>query len=231
MQPTRPTSQGRGNSRAPTMVMIRREAGGSDFSNALADTTLLILGPGSDDLRDYRLWAEELGGLALQIGNEYALTDWLDRNMFVRAAVLIDDSTLDARDAMRLAAEIRLQRPDVAVTLLRGPKWTGSSRSTPSRPRPSRPDPRPPDDAPGYAIFNGPLSRCTFARAMASARRHVISDREFRTHLGGRPVPVATPTEPAFDDLGPHSGRWIIPMVTLGLAFWITLGVIALTGR
>lgn len=231
MNDPRGAPRARSNARSPTVVLMRREAGGSDFSNALADTTLLILGPGSDDLRDYRLWAEELGGLALQIGNECALADWLDRNMFVRAAVLIDDTTLDARDAMRLAAEIRLQRPDVAVTLLRGPKWTGSSRSTPSRPRPSRPDPRPPDDAPGYAIFNGPLSRCTFARAMASARRHVISDRECRTHLGGRPVPVATPAEPAFDDLGPHSGRWIIPMVTLGLAFWITLGVIALTGR
>jgi len=230
MQAPRPAAHGRSNSRAPTMVMIRREAGGTDFGNILADTTLLVLGAEADHLRDYRIWAEELGGIALQIGSEYALADWLDRNIFVRAAVLIDDASFDPRDSMRIAAEIRLLRPDVAVTLLHAPRVAASAPSTPSRPAPSRPALRPPRDAPGYAIFNRPLGRSGFARAMASALRHVIVDHDSRTHLGGKPKLVPTPTDVFYDDTGPRSGHWVGPLVVLGAALWLAIGVVTLKG-
>jgi hypothetical protein len=210
--------------RKPAMVMLRREAGGTDFGDVLARTTLLVLGAAADDLRDYRIWAEELGGTALQIGSEYALADWLDRNAFLRTAVLIDDPSLGPREAMRIAAEIRLQRPDVAVTLLAGPS---PADTAPPRALRGLLDLLPAQDDPGYAVFHRPLGRAAFARAMASAWQHVRIDRETRHHIGGRPRPVPSPTDVFYDETGPRSGFWIGPLILLGAAFWIGLAMIA----
>lgn len=215
--------------RAPTVIALDRDANGTDFDSILDDTTLLVLGTDTGCLRDYRIWAEEFGGIALSIGSEYALADWLDRHHFTRAAVLIDDTSLDTREAMRIAAEIRLLRPDVAVTVLVGPRIDPTGPPQGQGHAAHRPLPQPARDGPGYAVFYRPLGRSGFARALASARRHVIVDRETRHHIGGRPQPVPTPTDDVYwEEVGPRSGLWIGPLIILGAALWTGIAILAL---
>jgi hypothetical protein len=65
---------------------------------------------------------------------------------------------------------------------------------------------------------------------MASALRHVIVDHDSRTHLGGKPKLVPTPTDVFYDDTGPRSGHWVGPLVVLGAALWLAIGVVTLKG-
>jgi len=197
------------------VTALRLAHDGEPRCDLLADTTLLILGGAAGAVTDYRTWTAEGGGLALQIGNDDALTDWLSRNYFVRTAVLIDDDSLSAEAGLALGATIRRLRPDVPVLLLLPP---------------GAPDIAPCATGPSLAIDRRPLTRTGFARAIEVARLCVGIDREYLRPESALPPRLTRVPDPMPDDgaYRSSSGPWLVPMLLGGALAWTLLALMLL---
>lgn len=196
--------------KAESVVVLPPVRKSSDHNHPLRDTTLLVLGPDHGAGTPYRLWAADLGGIGLHIEGEFGLIDWLERNTFVKAMVLIDDPRRDAQSAAALAAEIRLLRPDVPVILAANPDDEDAIE---------------PDAGwPSFAVDYRPFALTTFVRSVEIARLMAGFDRETRprtiAHLEGHAVPPSEGQAALDDHIGPRAGWWIIPVLLVGLIAW-----------
>jgi hypothetical protein len=210
-------SQDRSGKRPPrpdhkaTVFPHRRGRREIDTSRPLDDTTLLVLCPDDHALSDHRRRTRALGGIALHVGSIAALIDWLAAHRSAQAAVLLDDPRLSPQDSTGLAATLRDRFPDVAVLLL------------------CDPDTALPQDLPaGCAVELLPLSDPAFAAAMTAARLSLPADSDDTPGPWTTPPMVrALPHDPSHHDdhVGRHSGRWIIPLLGLGVSFWVMLGM------
>lgn len=88
------------------------------IEQSLAGVTVLIVTGMTEEASQYRIWIEQLDGIALQVKKEDALIDWLEHNIARKALVLIDDARLHNSWASELATEVRLLRSDVPVIVV-----------------------------------------------------------------------------------------------------------------
>jgi hypothetical protein len=194
---------------AETGVVLPLVRGTPGAIHPLQNTILLILGPDRGFATPYRLWAAELGGIGLHIDGEFGLIDWLERNTFVQALVLVDDDRMDAQTAADIAAEIRALRPDVPVILALAPADDGIE---------------PQADWPSFAIEHRPFALSGFVKAVEIARLMAAYDRNSQPrhtpNLAAQVMPNPGRSEEDIDDIGPHSGWWILPMILTGTLLW-----------
>jgi hypothetical protein len=184
-----------------------------DPARPLDRTTLLLLGT---DAPDHRADLRALGAIPLHVGSVATLFDWLAAHRAAQAAVLIDDPRLSPQQAHEIATTLRRRFPDVAVALLTDPAIP-------------LPDPAPS----GCAVHHRPLTPAALATTMTAARHALPPDQDDPTgHWTTPPLIRPHHDDPSHnhDHHGPHSGRWIIPLLGLGVGLWITLGV-ALLGK
>jgi hypothetical protein len=183
-----------------------------DTSRPLDDTTLLILCSEDHALSDHRRRTRALGGIALHVGSIAALFDWLAAHRSAQAAVLLDDPRLSPQDSTGIVATLRDHFPDVAVLVLRDP------------------DTVLPQDLPtGCVIEDRPLTDPAFAAAMTAARLALPANPNDTPGQWTTPPTVrALPHDYGHHDdhVGRHSGRWIIPLLGLGVGFWVMLGIV-----
>ncbi len=196
--------------KAETVVVLPPARGATDRAMPLRDTTLLILGPDNGADTPYRLWAAELGGIGLHIDGEFGLIDWLERNTFVKAMVLIDEPRRDAQSCAALAAEIRLLRPDVPVILAADPAEEDTIEHAAGWP--------------SFALDYRPFAMTTFVRAIEISRLMARFDRETQPRtiasLRGHAVSPSETQSASDDYIGPRTGWWIIPVLLFGLVAW-----------